>query len=185
MTGPSWVPVPQPMDWLPAPGPTLAIKPSLRAAASVFVKVAAFVAFVLSLPLLVAVLSGSGAAFFGSLLLAQFGLFAVLPAIFGIVVPAIRLAFTKYELDDEGVRVHSSIVARSDQRVPWDKVTLLLQVRTLADRFLGIERVTIVAYGMRGATLQLVGLRDASAVRDFAARRMRASASVASLFSND
>jgi uncharacterized membrane protein YdbT with pleckstrin-like domain len=164
---------------------SLMIKPSLRAAASTFAKVVGVLALAFSVPVLVAWTSGRGADVFAAVLAAQFGFTAALPAALTLLVPALRLAATRYDLDLEGVRVHSSIIARSDQRVPWEKVTLLIHRRTLVDRLLGIETVTVIAYGLRGATLQLVGLRDAAVVRDFAARRMRASASVASLFAND
>jgi uncharacterized membrane protein YdbT with pleckstrin-like domain len=185
-----------PPQWLPAPGPPsgpttsppppgLALKPSLRAAASVFAKVVAFIAFVLAVPIFVALLGGTGAEALAAILIAETSLFAVLPALAGILLPAIRLLATTYELDDEGVRVRSSIIARSDQRVPWEKVTLLVQHRSLVDRVLGIQTLTVVAYGAHGATLRLVGLRDPAPVRDYAARKMRASASVASLFTND
>ncbi|MEK6975798.1 MAG: PH domain-containing protein [Candidatus Thermoplasmatota archaeon] len=171
--------------WLPASEPGFALRPSLLAAASIFAKLVSFIAFLLALPLIVAVLAGNGAAILGSVIAAQFGLFAVLPAIAGLLLPGIRLLATRYELDDEGVRIHSSIIARSDQRVPWDKVTLLVQQRSLVDRALGIETLTVIAYGARGATLNLVGLRDAAPLRDYAARKMRESASVAGLFAND
>lgn len=163
----------------------LTLKPSLRAAASTFAKVVGVLALAFAVPVLVAWVSGSGADVLASILAAQFGFAAALPAALTLLVPALRLAATRYDLDLEGVRVRSSIIARSDQRVPWEKVTLLVHRRTLVDRLLGIETLTVVAYGLRGATLQLVGLRDAAVVRDFAARRMRASASVASLFAND
>lgn len=181
---PAWIPVPNPAP-APTPRPALAVKPSLRAAASTFAKVVALVAFLFALPIVVAFLSGNGLAIVGSVLLAEFSLFAMLPAIAGLLLPAIRLYATRYELDEDGVRVHSSIVARSDQRVTWDKVTLLVQHRSLIDRALGIESLAIVAYGARGTTLQLVGLRDAAPLRAFAARKMRESASVDALFAND
>jgi uncharacterized membrane protein YdbT with pleckstrin-like domain len=92
---------------------------------------------------------------------------------------------TRYELDAEGVRVRSSVIARSEERVAWEKVTLLVHRRGLVDRVLGIEALDVVAYGVRGTTLRLVGLRDARPLRDYAARHMRESASVAALFDND
>ena len=180
----AWLPAAAPA-WEAAPEPGLSLRPSLRAAASVFAKVVAFVGFVLAVPFLVALLSGSDVAFLGAILLAEPSLFAVVPAIAGLVLPAVRLLATRYDLDGDGVRVRSSIIARSDQLVPWDKVTLLMQHRSIVDRVLGIASVTIVSYGVKGATLHLVGLRDPTPVRDYAARKMRESASVASLFAND
>lgn len=172
-------------DWEPVPEPSLSLRPSLLAAASIFAKIVLLVGFVLAVPFLVALLSGSDIAFLGAILLAETSLFAVGPAIIGILLPAIRLLATRYDLDGEGVRVRSSIVARSDQLVPWDKVTLLMHRRSIVDRVLGIASVTIVSYGVKGATLHLVGLRDPAPVRDYAARKMRESASVATLFGND
>jgi uncharacterized membrane protein YdbT with pleckstrin-like domain len=171
------------LDWVPVERHI--VKPSLLAAASVFLKVVAVIVLALATPALAAILAGQGAGILATFLALQFAAAGILPLIASIVVPAIRLAFTRYELDEEGVRVHSSVIARSDQRVPWDKVTLLVQSRSLTDRLLGIERLTVIAYGIRGATLSLVGLRDAGPLRDFAAKKMRESASVASLFAND
>lgn len=179
-----WLPAAGPA-WLPAPEPGISLKPSLRAAASVFVKIVAFLAFVLLVPVIVAVLGGTDAGFLVAILIAETSLFAVLPALVGFLLPAIRLLATTYDLDAEGVRVRSSVIARSDQRVPWEKVTLLMHHRSLVDRVLGIATVTVVSYGAHGATLRLVGLRDPAPVRDYAARKMRESASVASLFTND
>lgn len=181
---PGWLPAATP-GWVSVPEPGLSLRPSLLAAASVFAKIVVFLAFVFAVPFLVALLSGSDLAFLGAVLLAETSVFAVLPAIAGLVLPAIRLFATRYDLDGEGVRVRSSIIARSDQLVPWDKVTLLMQHRSIVDRVLGIASVTIVSYGVKGATLHLVGLRDPAPVRDYAARKMRESASVASLFAND
>lgn len=181
---PHWLPASTPTRQ-PAPEPGILLKPSLLAAASVLAKVAAFLAFVLTVPIVVALLGGTGLEALAAILIAETSLFAVLPALVGILIPAVRLLATTYELDGDGVRVRSSIIARSDQRVPWEKVTLLLQHRSLVDRVLGIASVTIVAYGAHGATLRLVGLRDPAPVRDYAARKMRESASVASLFTND
>ncbi|HET6399233.1 MAG TPA: PH domain-containing protein, partial [Candidatus Thermoplasmatota archaeon] len=96
-----------------------------------------------------------------------------------------RLAFTRYHLDDEGVRVRTAFLGRSERRVPWGKVTLVRHRRTLLDRLFGLSRVEIVAYGDRGAVLHLTGLRDARPVRQRAAMQMRRSASVAGLFRND
>ncbi len=101
------------------------------------------------------------------------------------LAPAFQLAFTRYHVDGEGIRVHTQILSRTERRVTWEKVTALRQRRTLLDRLFGIERVDVIAYGQRGATLQLVGLRDAPWLRNLVARRMRENASVEALFRSD
>lgn len=104
--------------------------------------------------------------------------------LFGLLVafaPAVRLAFTHYIVDEEGIRVRTQILTRSEQRVQWDKVTALRHQRTVVDRVLGIERLDVVAWGARGATLKLVGLRNVAPLRDLVARRMRETATVEAL----
>jgi uncharacterized membrane protein YdbT with pleckstrin-like domain len=171
------------MGWVAVPA--FSLKPSLLAAASTFARIVGVVALAFAVPLLVAWISGHGGSALAAIVAAQFGMAAVFPAAVTLLVPAIRLAATRYDLDAEGVRVRSSVLARSDQLVPWDKVTLLVHQRSIVERILGIESLTVVAYGVRGATLNLVGLHDAAPVRDYAAARMRDSASVAALFAND
>lgn len=162
----------------------LVLRPSLWAAASTFARVAGYLGLALLAPVMVAIFAGRSSAL-AAIILAEFSLLAVLPAAAALLVPAIRLAFTKYHLDDDGVRVHSDLISRNDQRVPWEKVTVLQQRRSLVDRLAGIDNLHVVAYGARGTTLHLVGLRNVKPVRDFAAQRMRESASVESLLRND
>lgn len=186
---PLWPPMPAATAWPPsdaaaAPAETLHLRPSLLAAVSSFAKVAGYVLLVVAAPTLVALLAGRSG-LLAAVLLAELSFLALLPAMAAVLVPAVRIAFTRYELDADGVRVHSSLIARSDQRVPWEKVTLLVQRRGLADRVLGISSLDVVAYGTRGATLHLVGLRDPRPVREWASARMREAASVEALFRND
>lgn len=101
------------------------------------------------------------------------------------LAPALQLAFTRYILDDEGIRERVQLLSRSDKRVRWDKVTALQHRRTFVDRILQIERVDVVAYGSRGTTLHLVGLRRAPYIRGLVARQMRAQASVSGMLRND
>jgi uncharacterized membrane protein YdbT with pleckstrin-like domain len=166
------------------PADVLELRPSLWAAASTFARVASYLGISLLAPVLVAVFLGRSA-LIASFLLAELSLAAVLPASIFILIPAVRLAFTKYSLDEDGVRVHSDLVSRNDQRVPWEKVTVLQQHRSIVDRLAGIENLDVVAYGARGTTLRLVGLRDVDAVRRLASRRMREAASVEALFRSD
>lgn len=167
-----------------APPTSMVLKPSLWAAASTFARVIGSIALALLAPFLVAVFLGRSG-LLASIILAEFSLLAVLPAAAALLVPAIRLAFTRYDLDEEGVRVHSDLVSRNDQRVSWEKVTVLQQRRSLVDRLAGIDNLHVVAYGARGTTLHLVGLRDVATVRQFAARKMRDAASVDALFRSD
>jgi uncharacterized membrane protein YdbT with pleckstrin-like domain len=107
---------------------------------------------------------------------------------FGLLLalgPAVRVAFTRYTLDDEGIRVRSTFLSKSDQHVAWEKITALRHRRTVLGWLVGIETLEVVAYGKKGTSLRLVGLRDAALLRDQVARRMRSTASVAALFRND
>ncbi len=99
--------------------------------------------------------------------------------------PVLRVAFTRYTFDETGIRVRSALLLKSEQRVPWNKVTALRHRRTIVGWMLGIEMIEIVAYGKRGPTLRLVGLRNAAALRSMVARRMRESATVGNLLSSD
>ncbi len=99
--------------------------------------------------------------------------------------PVVKVAFTRYTFDEEGIRVRVQVLGRTDQRVPWEKVTALRHRRGILDRLLGLGRLDVIAYGEKGTVLRLVGLRDDRRLRDLVARRMRESASVASLFRND
>lgn len=99
--------------------------------------------------------------------------------------PAVQLLFTRYTMDDEGLREEVSILSRTQRRVTWDKVTALRHRRTVLDRVLGIERLDVIAYGERGATIHLIGLRDAAALRNDVAQRMRQHADIGRLLSND
>ena len=102
-----------------------------------------------------------------------------------VVVPVVRVAFTRYVVDADGLRVTSTLLQRSDQRVPWEKVTAIRHRRSLLGALVGVETIEVVAYGKRGATLRLEGLRDAAALRALVARRMRETATVAALVRND
>lgn len=102
-----------------------------------------------------------------------------------VAVPVARIAFTRYVIDDDGLRVSSSLLQRSDQRVPWDKVTALRHRRSLLGALVGIETLEVVAYGRKGTTLRLVGLRGAAELRTLVATRMRRTATITALVSND
>lgn len=162
------------------------IKPSLLAALDAVAKVAgAILALGISVALPIFLSEGGVEGAVGAFILAAIGGPFVLPAIIAAMVPAVRLAFTTYILDEEGIRVQTQILEKTEKRVQWEKVTAVGHRRTIVDRALGIERVDVIAYGMRGATIHLVGLRDAPALRDMVSRRMRETASVAALTHND
>lgn len=162
---------------------TLVLRPSLLAAVDVVAKVFGVLAG-FGLPLLLPLLLEGGIVSLTALLLGL-GALDLYPALLVAFLPAVRLAFTRYTLDEEGVQVHTQILATSHKRVPWEKVTALRHRRTLVDAVLGIERIDVIAYGERGATLRLVGLRGAGPVRDRIAAHMRASATVEALLRSD
>lgn len=120
----------------------------------------------------------------GPLASLQLGMSILVPVLASLA-PAVQIAFTRYVFDDEGVLEKVQILSRTEKRVRWEKVTALLHRRTLLDRVLDIERLDVVAYGERGTTLRLVGLRDARPVRALVARQMRRQATVRHLVAND
>ncbi len=163
---------------------SLIVRPSLRAGVERFLAALAGVS-VFFVPIIVGVFLGTDDG-------RQAGVLGGLDIVFSIAVPlavsvtpAIRLAFTRYIFDDEGIRERVQLLSKTEKRVKWEKVTALQHRRTLLDRILGVERLDIIAYGARGATLHLVGLREAGPLRGIVARQMRQQASVRRLFSND
>lgn len=105
--------------------------------------------------------------------------------VLAIAAPILRVAFTRYTFDDEGIRIRSVLLSKSDQRVPWEKITAVRHRRTLLGSLVGIQRLEIVAYGKRGATLHLSGLRNAPELRNLVARHMRKSATIEALGRSD
>lgn len=180
-TQPGWVRVPAP------PGPVVqerTFRPSLLAALEVPVNVLVFLGF-LFLPFLV----GSAVVARDPLVLILpgfvVGLLNFFPAFFAALAPAFQILFTRYTIDEDGVRVTTKFFTKRESRVSWAKITALQHRRTVVDRVCGIERLDIVAYGARGTTLHLVGLRNAAEIRNLVAQKMRAYATVEALFSND
>lgn len=107
------------------------------------------------------------------------------PALIAAAVPAVNLAFTRYQVDEDGVRVRTQFLQKKEQRVPWEKITAVRHRRTVWDVMTGLERIDVIAYGERGATLHLVGLRDAGSLRDLISQKMRSTATVEALFRGD
>lgn len=108
----------------------------------------------------------------------------VIPLLFSFV-PVVQLAFTRYIIDEEGIRERVQLVSKTDKRVRWEKVTALQHRITLMDRLFGIQRINVIAYGARGTTIRLVGLRRAPRLRRLVAKQMRVNASFDRLLTND
>lgn len=108
-------------------------------------------------------------------------LFALAPAL----APLVTVLTTRYVLAGDGIRLRRQFLSKEEHKVSWEKVTALRHKRSVLDRILGIERLDVIAYGERGATLHLVGLPDAAPLRDHVGRRMRDSATVEALFRAD
>jgi membrane protein YdbS with pleckstrin-like domain len=170
------------MDDIPA-GAEVVVRPSLRAALDVPFKVIGVLLF-LTLPF-----GTTGAILGGPQLFLPFVPFVFLlqiaPALLITFAPAIRLVYTRYIIDQDGIRVRSQVLSATESRVPWEKVTAIEHRRTFFDRLLGIERLHVIAYGVRGTTLRLIGLRNARQLRDLTARKMREHATAETIFSND
>lgn len=164
-------------------GGSMEFRPSLWAAVDVAAKIMGTVAGFAASILVPAAINGqpvgAAALFLGA---NAIGLY---PAIAAAFLPAVQLAFTRYHLDDEGIVTRTQVLSKSEKRIPWEKITALRHRRTLLDVVFRLERVDVVAYGERGATIHLVGLKDARRIRDRVASEMRATASVESLFRGD
>jgi uncharacterized membrane protein YdbT with pleckstrin-like domain len=167
---------------LPAGG--LVVRPSLRAAVAVPFQFLGALAFATVFLLIILPGEAREPGAIAAFLLAE-QLIGVLAVVAVSLAPLVRLAFTRYVFTDEALIVRTQVLSKTEQRVEWNKVTALWHRRTLTDRLLGIERIDVIAYGIRGATLRLVGLREAAPWRNLVARKMRASATVESLFAND
>ncbi len=105
--------------------------------------------------------------------------------LFAAIAPAVQLMFTRYVLDDEGIRERVQLFSKTERRVDWSKVTALRHRHTVLDRLFGVGRVDVIAYGERGTTLRLVGLKQPAIIRDLVSVRMRSTASVEQLTQND
>lgn len=160
-----------------------AVRPSLWAAADVTLKILG-VFLGIALPAVVPALI-AGEPILAAGIFVGFQAIGVLPALFAAAAPAVQIGFTTYTADEEGIVVRTQILSRNEKRVPWEKVTAVQQRRTVVDWAFRMQRVDVVAYGQRGATLHLVGLRDAAAVRNEVARRMRRAATVEALLDSD
>ncbi len=105
--------------------------------------------------------------------------------LFAAIAPAVQLAFTRYVFDDEGIRERVQIFSKTERRVEWSKVTALRHRHTVLDRVFRLGRVDVIAYGERGTTIRLVGLKRPEVLRNLVAGKMLSTASVEQLFQND
>lgn len=124
--------------------------------------------------------TGTAISFGGVLVLVN-----LIPAALAAAVPSLQVLFTTYHVDKDGIRTETRLFSKSHKAVRWEKVTALVERQTLFDRVFGLRRLRIIAYGERGANLQLVGLRGAAGLRNLVAREMKDAASVERLFGND
>ncbi len=159
------------------------LRPSLLAAVDTVTKVLGIVAAFLLPVLIPALIAGEFAAALGTFAFVE--TISLYPALVAAFWPAVNLAFTRYQVEEDGLRVRTQFLQKKEQRVPWEKVTAVRHRRTALDVLTGLERIDVIAYGERGATMHLVGLRDAGPIRDRIARRMRDSATVEALFRSD
>jgi len=174
----------------PVPPGGIVVRPSLRAAVGNVLQVAFYLTMIFVGPLLLVSLFSAEALpeepplpFLAAIFL---GVWAeVIPLVLGVGVAFLRIGLTRYVLDKDGIHVRSQVLSAKEERVPWEKVTAVLQKRTIFDSLLRIERVHVVAYGRAGRTLHLVGLRDAAPLRNLVASRMLQSSSVESLRRRD
>lgn len=86
----------------------------------------------------------------------------------------------RYKLDDEGVSASWGILFRREVYLTYKRIQDIHVTRGLVERWLGIATVQVqTAAGSAGAELEIVGVDDHEAVRDFLYRRMRGHEGVA------
>lgn len=96
----------------------------------------------------------------------------VFPILF--VVLFFRYHTLKYAFGDEGVTVSWGVLFYRESTVPYRKVQDIHVRRSFLERWLGIATIDVqTASGSAGAEVELEGLEDHEAVRDFLYRRMR------------
>ncbi len=163
---------------------SLVVRPSLRAAVERFLAALLGVS-VFFVPVIIGLIIEGDREVEAGILGGLDVMFSIALPLLLSLAPAVQLAFTRYVFDDEGIRERVQLLSKTEKRVKWEKVTALQHRRTLLDHILGVERLDVIAYGARGATIHLVGLRDAGSLRGIVARQMRRQANVQRLFSND
>lgn len=80
----------------------------------------------------------------------------------------------RYRFDDEGVTVSWGILFYRESTVPYRRIQDIHVRRSFLERWLGVATVDVqTASSSASAEVQLEGLEDHEAVRDFLYRRMR------------
>lgn len=109
-----------------------------------------------------------------------FWLYAARSLLGAVAAPILFVAFwfkyhsLRYAFGDEGVTVSWGILFRQESYVPYRRIQDLHVRRSFLERWLGIATVDVqTASGSASAEIQLEGLEDHDAVRDFLYRRMR------------
>lgn len=163
------------------------VRPSLWAAADVPLRFLGSL-FLLFLPFGVVGLSLSqsnpGGAL-GTFLIGTITIYEIAPALIVPFLPALRILFTRYIVTNDEILIYTQILSKTERRIPWDKVTTVRQSITILDRLVGTARLNVSAYGLRGTTFHLVGLRDVDVLRNIIARKMRRNATIDALMSAD
>lgn len=109
-----------------------------------------------------------------------FWLYAARSLLGAVAMPVLFVVFyfkyhsLRYAFGDEGVTVSWGILFRQESYVPYRRIQDLHVRRSFLERWLGIATVDVqTASGSASAEIQLEGLEDHDAVRDFLYRRMR------------
>jgi putative membrane protein len=80
----------------------------------------------------------------------------------------------KYRLDEEGISVSWGILFRREVHLTYKRIQDIHVSRSIVERYLGIGTVEVqTASGSSNAEMQLEGLQEYDAVREFLYRRMR------------
>ena len=86
----------------------------------------------------------------------------------------IRYKTLKYRFDSKGVSMSWGLLFHTEVYLTYRRVQDIHVTRNIVERWLGLAKVPIqTASGTSGATMEIVGVREAEALRDFLYTRMR------------
>jgi uncharacterized membrane protein YdbT with pleckstrin-like domain len=99
--------------------------------------------------------------------------FFVIASFFGIeaifiitrlIRTGLEIYYTEYVITDRRTYSITAIISRNLTSVPFEKVTNIGVRRNLFERIIHVDRVNLVAYGIKGTQIQMRGVEDTADV---------------------
>jgi uncharacterized membrane protein YdbT with pleckstrin-like domain len=81
-----------------------------------------------------------------------------------LIKTALEIYYTEYVITDRRTYSVTAIISRNLTSVPFEKVTNIGVRRNLFERIIHVDRVNLVAYGMKGTQIQMRGVEDTADV---------------------